>query len=34
MNVPSLSEKTIHRDIAGGKFTVGPEIQVSVFLNA
>ena len=31
MNVPSLSERTIRRDIAGGKFTVGPEIQVSIF---
>jgi len=33
VNVPSLSERTIRRDIAGGKFTVGPEIQVSVCLN-
>jgi len=28
VNVPSLSERTIRRDIAGGKFTVGSEIQV------
>jgi len=29
VNVPSLSERTIHRDIAAGKFAVGPEILVS-----
>jgi len=31
VNIPSLSKRTICRDIAGGKFTVGPEIKMSIF---
>ena len=28
MNVPALSERTLHRDIEASGFTTGPEVQV------